>query len=185
MGQKFAAYNAQGAIIGFYDSFDSPLPSGVEAVEITDDEWQTCIASQPPYMVASGALVAPGAAQLLASAQIAQCALINAAYEAAIQTAVSFKSADGVTETFQADPASRMLVMQAVQGYTLAGATPAGFYWVAADNTHVPFTLADLQGLYLTILAQGWAAFQTRQTLKAGINAATATIASVQATNWP
>ena len=74
--------------------------------------------------------------------------------------------------------------MPATQGYAIAGATPAGFYWVAKDNTHVPFTPADLQGLYTDILAQGWAAFQTRQILKASVNAAT-TIAAVQACVWP
>ncbi|WP_326489860.1 DUF4376 domain-containing protein [Paraburkholderia sp. HP33-1] len=61
--------------------------------------------------------------------------------------------------------------------------TPAGFYWKAADNTLVPFTLPDLQGLYTTILAQGWVAFQKRTTLKEEIAAAT-TIAAVQAIVW-
>ena len=81
-------------------------------------------------------------------------------------------------------PASTILAAaQATQGYQIAGATPDGFYWKASDNTQVPFTLADLQGLYQAILAQGWAAFQKRTTLKAQISAAT-TVAAVQAVNW-
>ncbi|MFL9930867.1 DUF4376 domain-containing protein [Paraburkholderia sp. RL18-103-BIB-C] len=126
---------------------------------------------------------APTAAQLLASAQSAQSAAIDEAYAAAVQQSVTFKTAAGVTETFQADAASQTILMQATQGYQIAGATPTGFYWKAADNTQVAFTLADLQGLYTTILAQGWAAFQKRTTLKEQIAAAT-TLAAVQAITW-
>lgn len=122
-------------------------------------------------------------ASTLAGAQAAQSAAIDAAYAEASEQSVSFKTAAGVTETFEADPASQTLVMQATQGYQIAGATPSGFFWKAADNTQVAFTLADLQGLYTTILAQGWAAFQKRTTLKSEIAAAT-TVAAVQAIVW-
>lgn len=119
----------------------------------------------------------------LAYAQSQQCAQIDAAYYAAIQQSVTFKTAGGVTQTFEADTDSQQIVMQATQGYAIAGTTPTGFYWVAADNTHVPFVLADLQGLYQVILTQGWAAFQKRQNLKGQINAAS-TVAAVQAIAW-
>jgi hypothetical protein len=184
MGQKFAAYNPSGAIIAFYDSVDSPAPRGVTAIEITDAQWQDAIGGG--YTVVNGTLVAPAAptpAQVLASSQAAQSATIDAAYGATIQANVTFKTAAGVTETFQADAASQTLLMQATQGYQIAGATPNGFYWKAADNTQVTFTLADLQGLYTTILAQGWAAFQKRTTIKEQIAAAT-TVAAVQAITW-
>ncbi|MET3232057.1 UNVERIFIED_ORG: hypothetical protein ABIC54_004260 [Burkholderia sp. 1263] len=46
MGQKFAAYDAQGAITGFYDSVDSPVPDAVTAVEITAELWQELINGQ-------------------------------------------------------------------------------------------------------------------------------------------
>lgn len=187
MGQKYAAYDSTGAIVAFYDSVDSPAPSGVTAIKITDTDWQACInATDRKYTVANGVLTAPTAktdAELVAEAQAAQKAIIDAAYAAAVTTDVSFTCASGVTKTYQADPDSQTLVTQATQGYEIAGATPAGFYWVAADNTHVPFTLADLQGLYTAILSQGWAAFQKRQTKKASILAAT-TVAAVQAVTW-
>ncbi|MEC5405134.1 DUF4376 domain-containing protein [Paraburkholderia sp. MPAMCS5] len=185
MGQKFAAYDTTGAITGFYDAEDSPAPAGATVIEITDAQWQTCI-TNPGWTVSNGALNAPAAltpAQLLSAAQASQSTLIDAAYYVAIQQNVTFKTAAGVTKTFQADADSQTLVMQATQGYQIAGATPAGFYWKAADNTLVPFTLADLQGLYTTILAQGWAAFQKRTTLKAQIEAAT-NVAAVQAVVW-
>lgn len=81
MGQKFAQYDAQGVITGFYDSVESPIPEGiVDVIEITDEEWQTCASSQG-WTVANGALVAP--VQLTAS-QIAaqQAALAWATYQA-------------------------------------------------------------------------------------------------------
>ena len=192
MNQKFAAFDSSGNITAFYDSVDSPVPAGMtNVVEITQEEWQTCISQQGQWYVSNGALAQvppPSVEAQLASAQAAQCAAIDAAYYKAIQADVTFKSAGGFTATFQADSVSQAYVMQTTQGYSIAGATPSGFYWVAADNTHVPFTLADLQGLYQAMLEQGWTAFQKRQTLKAQINAITTStanaVAAVQAITW-
>lgn len=187
MGQKFAAYNARGEITGFYDSEDSPLPNGIPAIEITDAQWQTCINAQgSPYTVVNGALVAPvppTAAQLLAAEQASQIAMLTAAYNEAIQQAVTFTTSGGVTKTFQADVNSQDVLLKATTGYNLSGSTPTGFYWVSSDNTQVPFTLADLKGLYGSLLAQGNAAFQKLQTLKAQVNNSER-VADVQGINW-
>lgn len=78
---------------------------------------------------------------------------------------------------------SKATLLTATTGYDISGATPEGFYWVARDNVCVPFTLADLKGLYGVMLAQGNAAFNKLQTLKAAVRAA-ATIAAVQAVTW-
>ncbi|KER71771.1 hypothetical protein HR51_16105 [Burkholderia cepacia] len=120
---------------------------------------------------------------ILAPVQAAQYELLDSAYQNAIMQPVSFKTAGGVTKTFQADAGSQKVLMQTTQGYAISGSVPTGFYWVSSDNTQVPFTLADLQGLYQAMLAQGWTAFQHRQTLKAQIGAAT-TVAAVQAVVW-
>lgn len=40
MNTKLAAYDAQGAIVAFYDTIDSPAPEGVTVAEITDEQWQ-------------------------------------------------------------------------------------------------------------------------------------------------
>ena len=122
-------------------------------------------------------------ASTLTGARAAQKATIDAAYLDAIQQSVTFKTAAGVTQTFQADTGSQTILSQATQGYQIAGAVPADFFWKAADNSLVAFTLADLEGLYLAMLAQGWSAFQKRATLKAQIDAAT-TVAAVQAIIW-
>lgn len=169
--------DASGQITGSGATRDGTIPEG--AVGCTQDQ-----ASNPSaYAISAGSVVAVSGAQLLAQAQEAQLALIAASYTAAILQPVAFKTAGGVTDTFQADPGSQTVLMQTTQGYSIAGGVPAAFYWVAADNTHVPFTLTDLEGLYQAMLAQGWAAFQHKQTLKAQINAAT-TVAAVQAISW-
>lgn len=186
MSQKLAAYDATtGAITGLYDSVDSPAPKGASVIDLTDSQWQACI-STPGYTVKGGVLFAPApptAAQQLAQAQAVQVLSLEAAYVKAITTDVAFTTAAGVSKTYQADSASQTVLAQATQGYVLAGAVPAGFYWVASDNTKVAFTLADLKGLYAAMLAQGWTAFQHLQAQKAAVAAATS-IATAQAITW-
>ena len=128
-------------------------------------------------------ILAPLPPQTLADAQAQQIAVLSAAYATACAQPVSFTTAGKVTKTFQADPASVQVLQQTLAGLSGAQATPPGFYWVAADNTQVPFAYADLQGLAAAMLAQGWTAFQHLQTLKATLNATT-TIAAAQAVTW-
>lgn len=119
----------------------------------------------------------------LASARAARNAELRAAYDNAILQPVSYTSQGGVTQTYQADPDSVGNLMQMLAAFQSVGATPAGFYWVAADNTHVPFTYADMQGLALAMAAPGVVAFAHLQTLKAAVNAA-ATYAAIQSVQW-
>jgi hypothetical protein len=186
MGQKQAAYDRSGAIVAFYDSVDSPAPAGVTVIDIADAEWQAAISSPRPYAVVNGAMIPPApktSAELLAETQVAQKAAIDSAYARDVSADISFKTGAGVTQTFQADADSQMVLMQATQGYRIAGAVPPNFFWKAADNTLVAFTLADLEGLYVTVLGRGWAAFQKRATLKSQIDAAT-TVDAVAAITW-
>ena len=47
MGQKFASFDAQGKIVAFYDSVDSPVPSGVQSVvEISEAQWYELMSAQ-------------------------------------------------------------------------------------------------------------------------------------------
>jgi Domain of unknown function (DUF4376) len=112
-----------------------------------------------------------------------QIADLQAAYAKGIAQPVSFKTAAGVIETFQADPQSVANAQASIAGCMAAQATPSGFYWVAADNTQVPFTYADLLGLAAVMFAQGASAFQHLQAQKALVNAAT-TSAAIQAVVW-
>ncbi|MHB1266279.1 MAG: DUF4376 domain-containing protein, partial [Acidithiobacillus ferriphilus] len=105
----------------------------------------------------------------LPAAQAAQNALNYASYLAAIQGPVSYTSKGGVTAQYQADPGSVTNLQSTILGFQLAQATPAGFYWVALDNSQVPFEYADLLGLAQAMALQGAAAFAKRQSLKAQV----------------
>lgn len=86
MGQKYAAYNAAGAIVGFYDSVDSPVPAGVTAIEITDVQWHMLMAT-PGCTIVNGAIVAPvppTEEELLAAAQAEQAAVVTSGCYATI-----------------------------------------------------------------------------------------------------
>ncbi|MEX3690832.1 DUF4376 domain-containing protein [Paraburkholderia sp. BR14263] len=182
MGQKFAAKDAQGNL-GFYDSVDSPLPEdATDAVAITDEEWEAAKVT-PGYAIMNGVFTPPSADVLLEQARVQQIAVLRAAYNTAIQQPVSYTSKAGVTKGYQTDSVSVSNLSQMILAFQATGAVPDGFYWVAADNTQVPFTYADLQGLAQAMGAQGAAAFQKFQTLKVEV-AAAATIAAVQAIDW-
>ena len=96
---------------------------------------------------------------------------------------VSYTSQGGVTKTYDADTASVSNVANMQLAFAAAGTVPAGFYWVSADNTQVPFTYADIQGLAAAMGAQGFAAFATLQSKKGLVLAAT-TNAAVAAITW-
>jgi hypothetical protein len=189
MGQKSAAYDANGKITAFYDSVDSPVPNGVSAIDITDQEWQQALSTHG-YTVANGALLpppAPSAAQILAGAQQAQIALLQNAYAQAINAPVSFTNAAGVTRLYPAmnslTPNGRTVRENMVDVLNAgAGAWALGRWW---DVNNVPqvFTFADVQGL-----AAAFEAVQTidMQDLIGKIDAvmAATTVAAVQAVSF-
>jgi hypothetical protein len=119
----------------------------------------------------------------LAYMQQQQIATLYAAYQQAIQQPVSYTSKGGVTKTYQADPGSVANLQNMLLAFSVTQTVPSDFYWVAADNTQVPFTYADLQGLMQAIGMQAETVFQHLQTLKNKVRAAT-TVAAVQAITW-
>ena len=186
MGQKQASYNASGAIIAFYDTVDSPAPTSASVIDITDAQWHTCL-SQPGWTVVSGVLVAPPtptAAQLLAQAQAAQIATLQAAYKAAINTPVSFKNAAGITSTYPAGNSIALNGATAMQNLSNAiTAGSAGWSlgkWLDTNNVAQTFTYADLQGLAAAMEAQETLDWQDLVAKVAEVQAAT-TVAAVQA----
>lgn len=130
------------------------------------------------WQVVSGALV-----ESLSASHTVQIGTVTNSYLAATATAVSFTSAAGVAQTYQADDGSFKKLERMIVGFQKIQTTPPGFYWVALDNTQVPFTYADMLGLAEAMAAQGFAAFAKLQTLKANIKAATS-VAAVQAVVW-
>jgi hypothetical protein len=87
MGQKQAAYDSTGAIIAFYDTTDSPAPAGANVINITDEEWLSCISNQGSKFVENGALAdvpPPSPGELLAASRTAKIAELSTACKAAI-----------------------------------------------------------------------------------------------------
>jgi hypothetical protein len=122
------------------------IPAGV--VTITDTE---AFAIQNPY----------------SSLQATQVALVTKAYNTEISSDITFTTSAGITKDFQADTLAISNIQSVLLG--AGGILPFGFYWVAADNTHITFTIADLQGLANAIFLRANTAFQHLQTLKAEI----------------
>ena len=98
--------------------------------------------------------------------------------QALTEQPVTFTTAAGTTDTYQADAASVARLQAAIVGFQKK--TPAGFYWLSASNVQVPFTFADLQALASLMLAQGWGAFQrltdAKVKVRAGVAAGDATL---------
>jgi hypothetical protein len=105
----------------------------------------------------------------LTGVQNQQIEILTQAYQNAIIQPVAYTSVGGVAQTYQADLASQQNVLYSIAGSAATQTTPQGFYWVAADNTQVPFTYADLQGLAAAMLAQGAPAFARLQARKASV----------------
>ena len=111
----------------------------------------------------------------LAITKAKQKFIIETAYQTAITAPVAY-----MATTFQADDASQDILVKVLLGMQVAGATPAGFAWMDANNVAVPMTLADLQGLYGAILTRGQVEFTKKIIAKQAVDAAT-TSAAVQA----
>lgn len=176
----------QAGASGFFFADDKNAPA--DSIAVTDAQIQQAnnLPAGSSYAFdANGQLVVtnPTSAFLLQQAQAAQIAMLALAYQSAIVQPVNFTTAAGVAKNFQADANSVNNLQSMLAACTPAGKTPAGFYWVAADNTQVPFTLTDMQGLAAAIGAQGWTAFQHLQTQKSAVLAAT-TVSAVNAISW-
>jgi hypothetical protein len=175
-------YQPSGVIQQTCMAGDDDTPAAMAGLEFIEMPWEAIDARS--MHVANGALVA-GALDVrtLAQAQADQIAVLEAAYTVAIAQPVSYTSKAGVAQTYQADPGSIANVANMQLAFAAAGATPAGFYWLALDNTQVPFTYADVQGLAAAMGAQGFAAFAHLQAQKDAVRVAT-TNAAALAVAW-
>jgi flagellar biosynthesis/type III secretory pathway ATPase len=125
---------------------------------------------------------APTAAELLAAAQQTQLALIDSAYDTAMQQPVAY-----MNTTFQADVSSQDLMNRAITGLqaivATGGTVPSNFAWYDVNNQPVTMTLLQLQGLFATGVANVNSLFVYKQTQKAAIRAAT-TVSDVAKIVW-
>lgn len=87
MGQKQAAYDAEGNIIAFHDTVDSPAPHEASVIDITDSQWLTCLGAPGQCRVSKGTLVQmppPSAEALLDEAKANTINALNSACQSSI-----------------------------------------------------------------------------------------------------
>ncbi|MGV1939539.1 hypothetical protein ACQZ5D_03620 [Agrobacterium sp. 22-211-1] len=156
MGQKYAAFDEFGKITGFYDSIDSPVPDGVNAIEITDAEWLACLATEG-YSVLDGQLSPPSPpteAELLERARKIKIADLSAACEAAIVGGYQ-SNALGAVHTYPSNIKDQINMMGSVSDSLLPN-LPAD--WIT------PFWVCDADGLW------SWKMHNAPQIQQAGRN---------------
>jgi hypothetical protein len=178
MGQKQAAFDSTGKIIAFYDTVDSPAPSGVSVIDITDDEWHQCVVSQGSKVVQNGALAdapPPDPAALLAAAQTA----VKAAIRAHRDDLLLLTPFNG--KVFQTDIASKIQIMNVVDSGSLPDYAQ---YWRTADNTYMAMTFDLFVQLKATIMTREGAAFSASAKHQDAVDAIKTTAADVNAYDW-
>lgn len=68
-------------------------------------------------------------------------------YAASLNEPVPYTSEAGVVSAYQHDAKAMAALAAATASFASLGKVPDGYYWVAFDNTRVPFTLQDLTNL--------------------------------------
>jgi hypothetical protein len=191
MGQKSALYNSTtGAIMGYYDSVDSPLPktlpAGSGVGDITDSEWQSGLSSPYAPTVDSGVYTIPSGPPL-AAAQTTQSGLVASACSAAESAPLAFTNAAGVSSSFPMDSGKLAKYLSIYTKYYVKelpfpnSATTYNFYDV--NGKAVAMTLTDIENFFNSVEAQVDSALAKQETVLADIAAAT-TVTAVQTIVW-
>lgn len=186
MSQKFVAYNlSTGAITGYYDSVDSPVPAGVAAIAATVSQWQAALTT-PGYTVVAGALVSPSSGVLLAAAQAVQSGVLSSSCRNAI-TGGFTSSALGAAHNYGSqsndqqnlgDATSASLAPGLAGGWTTLLWTGASGVWSLTAHT-----AAQVQQVHSDWIAFRLTEQQKLVTFNAAVSAAT-TAAQASAVVW-
>lgn len=173
-GTKYPANFPKAEVPGLVQVVETAPPSATQAIT---SGYSVQLVSNVPTQVWNSQPIP------LATAQQTAAAALTAAYTAAIFAPITFTSSNGQTKSYQADQQSLSNLQNMILAFQKSQATPPGFFWVAADNSQIPFTYADMQGLAEALGARGAAAFAKLQQLKSQLRAATTT-AEAQAVAW-
>ena len=184
MGQKYASYNSNFVVDGFYDSVDSPVPVGVTAIPITDAEWQSALSSPyQPVTVVNGVLNIPSG-PTLAQAESSQIALLQSAFQQAEQAPVSLTLASGVTASFGMTPHDWTKIVGLYSKYVAKGiALPSGYQISDTNGALQAVTVADIENLFDAGETRMTGAIAKLASLVSQVEAAT-TVSEVQAITW-
>lgn len=184
MGQKFAAYSSNGDVFGYYDSVDSPVPSSVTAIPITDSEWRSAINCQfPPVTVSNGALVIP-TGPTLAQAQSSQIALLQSALQKAEQSPIHITLSSGITTSFNMTSHDWTKIVGLYSKYVVKGdSLPTPYPLLDSQNALQYITKIDIENLYNAGEAQTVDATTKFDTLVKSVQTAT-TVEAVKRIIW-
>jgi len=177
MGQKYAAYDANGTITGFYDDVDSPVPGGLSAIKITDAEWQDAIANQGKYSAVNGVFTAANPWPSLSATKTAQINAVSSDCQGAIEAGFS-SSALGSANTYGCKATDQSNInAAALNGGSLWRRDSTGA-WVFQSHT-----AAQAQQVQKDMVTHIQAEQSHYATLVGKINDAT-TVSAVQAVVW-
>jgi hypothetical protein len=169
MGQKYAAYDSTGAIVGFYDSIDSPVPDGVSAIKITDAQWQACFNNQGAFVVVNNAIAAappPDPTILLVATQ----AIVKQAVRDWRDALLLLTPFSG--KFVQSDLTSKIQIMNIVN---LGSLPPYATYWRTNDNSYMVMTFEIFVSLMATIMNREGAAYGVSALMQDAIDKLTTT----------
>ena len=184
MGQKYASYDSQGIVNGFYDSNDSPVPSGITAIPITEAVWQSALSSPyQPITIVNGVLTIPSG-PTLAQAKTSQIVLLQSAFQQAEQAPISITLASGVMTSFGMTPHDWTKIVGLYSKYVAKGVTvPSGYQIPDVNGVLQAVTVADIENLFDAGEAQIQATIAKAATLIGQIEAATS-VQEVTALGW-
>lgn len=170
---------------GFY--FASDLNAPADAFPIPDADHSSAVNlpagatynfAAPVAGASTGVLLVtlPPNSFLVSQAQAVQSAQIVASYTSAMESPIAY-----LGTTFQADPISLATLNDAIAAS--GGMVPSGFAWFDINNTPVPMTFAQMQGLANIIFLRAQPLFVRKKTLQSQISSATS-VSAVQAIVW-
>lgn len=95
------------------------------------------------------------------------------AYAQALNAPVPYTAENGETAVYQHDAKAMAALAAATASFASLGKVPDGYYWVAFDNTRVPFTLQDLTNLSEALGNYNFEQFNKLQNYKDALDAIT------------
>lgn len=179
MGQKYAGYDQDHYVTGFYDSADSPPPSMENVIALTDAQWQAAIGLGGRLQVSGGDIIrVPDVINLDDVKATVKQAIRDKRDALLLLTPFNGK-------VFQTDIASKIQIMVLASQSALL---PSAAQWRTYDNTYMTMTLALFQQLMAAIMTREGVAYGNSSKLQDQVDALT-TVAAVQAfditTGWP